>query len=105
MTTIFNDGVLEAILYPERGWVFCRWLQNKHGRLQKKLIKDLNFVERYIYENKFRGWFTLSELDHTEFHKLLTKFGAMPREVVGGFQYFIKPLLNKKDLHKKAGVI
>ena len=102
-TTIFNDGILEAILYPNR-WVFCRWVDNKHGRLQKKLIKDLNLIEQYVFDNKFRGWFTLSELVHHEFHKLLTKFGCVPREVEGEFQYFIKPIQKVGDLHKKAVV-
>lgn len=102
-TEIFNDGVLEATLYPESGWVFCRWLDRGHGRLQKKLIKDLNDIERYIYKLKLRGWFTDSELSHKEFHKLLVKFGAMPREIIGQYQRFLKPILGVKDLHQKVG--
>lgn len=99
----FNDGILEAILYPNN-WVFCRWIQNTHGHLQKKLIEDLNLVEKKIYEEKLCGWFTWSELQHEQFHKLLTKFGAIPREVKGNLQYFIKPISGVGDLHKKAVV-
>jgi hypothetical protein len=102
MTKIFDDGILEATLYPNR-WVFCRWVDNKHGKLQKKLIKDLNFVERFIFAGKLNGWFTDSELKHTAFHKLLVKFGCLPREIDGNFQRFIKPLLKQSDLHQKVG--
>lgn len=98
MTKIFDDGVLEATLYPNR-WVFCRWAQNQHGRLQKQLIRDLNKIERMILNSKLHGWFTMSELIHVDFHKLLTKFGAMPREVENNYQYFIKPILKEGDLH------
>ena len=51
---IFDDGILEATLYPNK-WVFCRWVQNKHGRLQKKLIKDLNLIEEFIFKSKLVG--------------------------------------------------
>ena len=102
MKTIFNDGILEAIQYPNQ-WVFCHWIQNKHGRLQKKLIRDLNDVERYIYKMKLYGWFTDSELVHEDFHKLLTKFGCYPREVIGDYQRFIKPISHLGDLHQKVG--
>ncbi len=95
---IFNDGILEATLYPSK-WVFVRWIQNKHGRLQKKLIHDLNKMERFIFENKLCGWFTDSEVGHKDFHKLLTRFGAMPREVIGDYQRFLKPILKEGDLH------
>jgi hypothetical protein len=98
MQTIFNDGILEAKLLKS-GWVFVHWIQNKHGRLQKSLIKDLNMVERNILRLKLHGWFTDSELNHTDFHKLLTKFGAMPREVMGNFQRFLKPISKEGDLH------
>lgn len=97
--TIFNDGVLKATLYPDLKWVFCRWVQNEHGRLQKKLIKDLNLIEKYILKSKWHGWFTDSELAHTDFHKLLIKFGAMPREISGEYKRFLKPILKEGDLH------
>ena len=96
---IFDDGILEATLYPSK-WVFVRWIQNKHGRLQKALIKDLNMVEHNILRLGLHGWFTDSELEHSEFHRLLTKFGAMPREVIGKYQRFLKPILTKSDLHQ-----
>jgi hypothetical protein len=96
--TIFNDGVMEAQLCPSR-WVFVRWIQNKHGRLQKSLIKDLFHMEQLILKEKLCGWFTASETAHTDFHKLLEKFGARAREVEGDFQYFIKPILKEGDLH------
>lgn len=95
---IFDDGILEATLYPSK-WVFVRWIQNKHGRLQKKLIRDLNVIEKYIFDVKLCGWFTDSELEHTDFHKLLIKFGAMPREIIGEYQRFLKPILKEGDLH------
>jgi hypothetical protein len=100
---IFDDGILEATLYPNK-WVFCRWIQNQNGRLQKKLIRDLNMIEVLILKSKFYGWFTDSELVHTDFHKLLVKFGCLPREIQGNFQRFIKPILKAADLHKKVVV-
>lgn len=99
---IFNDGVLEATLTPGK-WVYCRWVQNKHGRLQKKLIKDLNDIERYIYKTGLSGWFTDSELNHSNFHKLLIKFGCLAREIEGEYQRFLKPIRNVNDLHQKVG--
>lgn len=96
--TIFNDGILEAKLMPTQ-WVFVHWVQNTHGRLQKKLIKDLNLVETLIFKLKLRGWFTDSELAHKDFHKLLIKFGALPREILGNYQRFLKPILKEGDLH------
>lgn len=98
MKKIFDDGVLEATLYPNR-WVFVRWLQNTHGRLQKRLIRDLFHVEQFIWAGRLQGWFTDSELNHTEFHKLLIKFGALPREIIGHYQRFIKPILKEGDKH------
>ena len=99
---IFNDGVLEATLYPTN-LVYCRWL-NQGGRLKKTLIKDLNDIERFIYAKKLRGWFTDSELIHKDFHKLLMRFGAMPREVINGYQRFLKPIVSLGDLHQKVVV-
>lgn len=98
MRKIFDDGILEAILYPNR-WVFVRWMQNAHGRLQKRLVMDLSLIERMILANRWTGWFTDSELTHDNFHKLLTKFGAMPREVIGDYQRFLKPILKEGDIH------
>lgn len=98
MKKIFDDGILEATLY-HNGWIFCRWVQNQRGRLQKKLIQDLNLIEQLIWKSKLHGWFTLSELKHTDFHRLLEKFGARAREIEGEFQYFIKPILKEGDLH------
>ena len=100
---IFDDGILEATLLPNR-WVFVRWVQNKHGRLQKKLIKDLNAIEQMILGLKLPGWITSSELAHTDFHKLLEKFGARAREIEGEFQFFVKPILKAGDLHKRTVV-
>jgi len=98
MTKIFDDGILEATLYPSK-WVFVRWIQNKHGRLQKKLIKDLNAMERHIFKEKLFGWFTDSEIGHREFHKLLIKFGAVPGDMFGRYRRFLKPILKEGDLH------
>lgn len=98
METIFNDGILEAILYPSK-WVYVRWIQNTHGRLQKTLIKDLAYIEKVILDSKLHGWFTDSELVHENFHKLLTRFGAMPREVIGSYLRFLKPIHKEGDLH------
>jgi hypothetical protein len=102
MKIIFNDGILEAKLMPSQ-WVFVHWVQNTHGRLQKRLIKDLNDIERYIYKMKFHGWFTDSELTHKDFHKLLVKFGCLPREIMGSYQRFMKPIIGVNDLHQKVG--
>jgi hypothetical protein len=103
MKEIFNDGILEATQYPNR-WVFVRWIQNTHGRLQKTLIRDLNCIEQFILAGKLFGWFTDSELVHEDFHKLLIKFGAMPREVTGNYLRFLKPILKAGDLHKRMVV-
>ena len=100
MKKIFDDGILEATLYKSQ-WVFVRWL-NQHGRLPKKLIKDLNDIERFIYARKLRGWFTDSELIHKDFHRLLAKFGAMPREIIDGYLRFFKPISKVGDLHQKV---
>jgi hypothetical protein len=75
MKTIFNDGVMEGTLYPE-GWLFLRWLQNKHGKLQRQLVRDLREAELFILTNKLKGWFTSSELKHYEFQILLHRVGA-----------------------------
>lgn len=104
MKKIFDDGILEATLYPESRWVFVRWIQNKHGRLQKKLVHDLNGIEQMILNKGWSGWFTDSELSHTDFHKLLIKFGALPREIISGYKRFVKPILRSADLHKKVVV-
>lgn len=94
----FSDGFLEATLY-QNSWIYCRWIQNQHGRLQKTLIKDLYHIEKVILRSKLRGWFTDSQLIHRDFHKLLIRFGAMPREVIGEFQRFVKPIMKEGDLH------
>lgn len=101
MTKIFNDGVLEAIRY-ENDWVFVHWLQNEHGKLQKQLIKDLFHVERMILKSKLMGWFTDSELGHKDFHKLLVKFGALPKDMVAGYIRFMKPIQQEGDLHVRS---
>lgn len=104
METIFDDGILEAVLYPSK-WVYVRWIQNKHGRLQKKLIKDLIHVEHSIWKSKLCGWFTDSEADHVEFHRLLVKFGAKPREIIGNYLRFLKPINREGDLHVRECTI
>jgi hypothetical protein len=99
MKTIFSDGILEAVFYPDKQWVFCRWLQNGRGKLQKQLIRDIRFIEDIITVNGWHGWFTLSELAHKEFHKLLEKFGCEAAQIEGNFQYFIKPILKEGSSH------
>ena len=98
MTKIFDDGILEATLLPDN-WVCCRWIDNKHGRLQKRLIKDLNNIEKIILSLKLKGWLTSSEVGHTAFHRLLEKFGCIPRGVLDGYKYFVKPITTEGDLH------
>ena len=93
MQKIFDDGILEATLYPDKGWVFCRWLQNKRGKLQKKLIRDILVVEKLIKHKGWFGWFTLSDLEHKEFQRLLQKFGCEAAQIDGDFQYFIKRMV------------
>jgi len=101
MINIFDDGILEATIYPSK-WVFVRWIQNKHGRLQKRLIKDLNLIETIIFSSKLPGWFTDSELEHTDFHKLLLKFGCYESEIYGIYKRFMKPISRVEDLHKRV---
>jgi hypothetical protein len=102
-TEIFNDGILEASI-DQNKWVICRWLDNEHGRLQKRLIKNLNRVEQAILAMGLEGWYTSSEVDHKDFHKLLEKFGCTPKGILGSFKYFVKPIHSESDLHKKAVV-
>lgn len=92
MKKIFDDGILEATVYPNR-WVFCRWLQNSRGKLQKKLIQDIRLIEKLISLNHWQGWFTLSELAHKEFQRLLVKFGCEAAQIDGSYQYFIKRMV------------
>lgn len=75
MTTVFNDGVLEATLLPEL-WVVVRWLTNQRGRLSKTVVKDLHRLDREIVKQGWRGWLCGSEPENTEMHRLIEKFGA-----------------------------
>ena len=99
MTTLFNDGVMEATIYPE-GWIFVRWIQNMHGRLQKKLVKDLMQVEQYILINHLKGWFTSSETDHHEFQSFIKRVGATFMAKDPTYIYFKKWLLKPEDKYK-----
>jgi len=95
-----NDGVIEATLYPE-GWLYLRWMQNKHGRLQKRLVMDLMCLEDYILANGLKGWFTRSEKVHYDFHKLLKRVGA--REWLWeepDYIQFNKWVLKPEDLYR-----
>ena len=95
---LFNNGTIEATLYPE-GWVFLRWVNNKHGRLQKKLVKDLKMIEAYILTFKLKGWFTSSEIAHKDFQMLLHKVGAKFMNKDTDFIYFQKWIQNEGDLY------
>jgi hypothetical protein len=90
---IFDDGILEATFYPDKKWVFCRWIQNTHGKLQKQLVRDVRLIEYLIKKEGWQGWFTLSELAHKEFHKILTKFGCEAAQIEGNYQYFLKRMV------------
>ena len=87
---------MEATQYPE-GWVFLRWIDNKRGYLQKKLVKDLLHMERYILENGLKGWFTSSEQDHKDFQMILHKVGAKYMAKDPEFIYFSKWIQNEGD--------
>lgn len=96
MIQIFNDGIVEATLYPER-WVFIRWLQNMHGRLQRMLLKDVMAIEEMILQNGWKGWFTSSDHDHKDMQMLIHKVGAQFMAKDAAFVYFNKWLLKEGD--------
>lgn len=99
MTKIYDDGVLEADLYDD-GWVFVRWIQNMRGRLQKSLVRQMLKMEQIILGMRARGWFTRSEADHADFHKLLEKFGAKRGDRdEDGYIVFYKPITKEGDFH------
>lgn len=96
MRIIFTDGIMEATQYPD-GWIFLRWLDNKRGYLQKKLLQDLVKMESYIFDNKLKGWFTSSEKDHTDFQMLLHRIGAKFMMKDAAFVYFNKWIQKEGD--------
>lgn len=100
MNVIFTDGIMEATIYPE-GWLFLRWLENKHGRLQRKLVKDLRKMEDYIFTNGLKGWFTSSEIAHTDFQMLLHKIGATFMAKDPEYIYFQKWISKESDKYRK----
>lgn len=90
MVKIFDDGILEATLLPNN-YVFLAWLDNKHGRLQKTLIRGLRIVEKIIKEKRYDGWFTYSEGDHPIMHQIIKKLGAVCFSIDANNNYwFIK---------------
>ena len=66
---------MEATEY-DSGWIYLRWVNNKRGSVPKKLLLDLICVEDFIIESELLGWFTNSDKDHKEFHRLLKRVGA-----------------------------
>jgi len=52
------------------------WVNHDNGRLSKSFIKKLKEFENRFKEMKFSGWICNSEIDHTEMHKIIEKFGA-----------------------------
>ena len=99
MQTIFSDGIMEVTEYPE-GWLFLRWSDNKHGRLQKKLVQDLMFIEDLILKRGFKGWFTSSEIDHRDFQMILHKVGASFMAKDAAFVYLKKSIAKPEDLYR-----
>jgi len=98
MKQIFNDGVMEVTEYPE-GWVFLRWIDNEKGFLQKRLVKDLVYIEKYILDNHLKGWFTSSELDHRDFQMILHRVGGKVMAKDPSYVYFHKWISKPEDLH------
>ena len=98
---IFDDGIMEATEYPE-GWLFFRWMDNKHGRLQKRLVKDLMAMETIILERGLKGWFTSSELAHTGFQMLLHRIGAKFMAKDLQYIYMNKWITRPEDKYKGA---
>jgi hypothetical protein len=98
MKVIFSDGIMEATEYPE-GWLFLRWIDNKHGRLQKKLLKDLFHVEQLILKRGLKGWLTSSEVAHREFQMLLHKVGAQFMAKDPEYIYFNKWITRPEDIY------
>jgi hypothetical protein len=95
---IFNDGIMEVTYFPE-GWLFLRWVDNKIGHLEKQLVKDLIWAEKHILVNKLKGWFTSSELAHTDFHMILHKVGAKFMGKDTDYCYFNKWIEKPEDAY------
>jgi hypothetical protein len=97
MKTLFNDGVMEAVEY-EDGWVFFHWLQNTRGKLQKKLVRDVQFVERMILQKGLKGWFTTSDHAHQMFHRFIQRVGANFASKDSEKVWFRKPINKQEDI-------
>jgi hypothetical protein len=102
MKKIFDDGIMEVTEYPE-GWLFLRWLDNKHGRLQRKLLKDLFHVEQLILKRGLKGWFTSSEIAHRKFQMLLHKIGAQFMAKDPEYVYMNKWITRPEDKYVRIG--
>jgi hypothetical protein len=96
MKLLWNDSIMSATEYPN-GWVFLRWEDNKHGRLQKRLVYNLIAAEDYILQHGLKGWFTSSELAHAQFQMLLYKVGARFMMKDTEYVYMNKWLLRPED--------
>lgn len=96
MLQLFNDGVVEATLYPEK-WVFIRWVQNMHGKLQRQLLKDVQRIEGMILAEGWKGWFTSSDHEHREMQMLIHRVGAQFMAKDAAFVYFNKWILKEGD--------
>lgn len=98
MKQIFNDGVMEVTEYNE-GWLYLRWVDNDHGCLRKKLVKDFIYIESYILKNHLKGWFTASERAHGDFQMLLHRIGAKFYLKDPEYIYFQKWISKPEDLY------
>jgi hypothetical protein len=86
---LFNDGVLRATLVPN-DLVCVEWLTNKVGYLSKTVVKDLHHIESLIKQQNLKGWVLGSEVENTNMHKLITKFGGRYFKEADGYMIFIK---------------
>lgn len=102
MKKIFDDHIMEATEYPE-GWLFFRWVSNKHGRLQKRLVKDLMLMEDVIIAKGLKGWFTSSELAHKDFQMILHRVGARFLAKDSEYVYMNKWLTRPEDKYVRIG--
>lgn len=89
MREIFNDGVMKATLL-RNNWVVVEWLTNKVGHLSKTVVKDLHKLETFIIQKKLMGWVLGSEIENTDMHKLIERFGGKLDKEVDGYKIYYK---------------
>ncbi len=89
MREIFNDGVMRATLL-RTNWVVVEWLTNTSGYLSKTVVKDLYKIEEFTKQKGLKGWVLGSEVENTDMHRLIEKFGGKFQTERDGFKIFFK---------------